>query len=213
MARAPVDYDAISPNYDERYLSNARDGVSAALLYEVLRPYAARQLTLPLTISCYGSAARPLGMLAAAMGDWARAESHFEAALVFDEKLEAPPWLASTQLEYALMLRDRADGRGVEISFYQSDDEGQLVAWIRENPDGVDGWLINAAILTHSSEALASAVSHTDRPFVELHLSNVFAREPFRRRSVIADKAIGVIAGFKANSYLLALDALLDHLA
>jgi predicted ATPase/class 3 adenylate cyclase len=85
------------------------DARRAALLYEILRPYAARQITLALTISCYGSAARPLGMLAAAMGDWSRAESHFEAALGFDEKLDAPPWLALTQLEYALMLRDRGE--------------------------------------------------------------------------------------------------------
>jgi class 3 adenylate cyclase len=85
------------------------DARRAALLYEILRPYEARQLTLPLTISCYGSAARPLGMLAAAMGDWTRAERHFEAALVFDEKLEAPPWLALTQLEYALMLHERGE--------------------------------------------------------------------------------------------------------
>ena len=84
------------------------DARRAALLYEILHPYAARQLALPLTISCYGSAARPLGMLAAAMGDWARAETHFEAALTFDARLDAPPWLAQSQLEYALMLRDRA---------------------------------------------------------------------------------------------------------
>jgi tetratricopeptide (TPR) repeat protein len=68
------------------------DARRAALLYEILRPYEARQLTLPLTISCYGSAARPLGMLAAAMGDWTRAERHFEAALVFDEHERRSCW-------------------------------------------------------------------------------------------------------------------------
>jgi class 3 adenylate cyclase len=85
------------------------DARRASHLYEVLRPYEPRQITLPLTINCYGSAARPLGMLAATMGDWDRAERHFEAALVFDEKLEAPPWLALTRLEFALMLRDRGE--------------------------------------------------------------------------------------------------------
>jgi len=113
------------------------------------------------------------------------------------------------------LLRDRAAaGSGeVELLFFQSNEEGALVDWLQETAPSLDGLLVNAAAFTHTSVALRDALAGADRPFVELHLSNVQAREPFRRRSVIADLAIGVVAGFRENSYLLALDALLDYLA
>ncbi len=114
--------------------------------------------------------------------------------------------------EIEALLRERATVRGVEIAFFQSNDEARLIDWVRRRSGDVDGWLVNAAALTHTSEPLREAMAEAGRPFVELHLSNVFAREPFRRTSLLADLAIGVIAGFKGNSYLLALDALVDHL-
>jgi 3-dehydroquinate dehydratase-2 len=117
-----------------------------------------------------------------------------------------------TLAEIEEMLRERAELRSVQVEFMQSDDEEAIIAWLNKRALQVDGWLVNAAILTHSSEGLRDALVSTGLPFVELHLSNVFAREPFRRQSVLAERAVGVIAGFRANSYLLALDALADHL-
>jgi 3-dehydroquinate dehydratase-2 len=76
----------------------------------------------------------------------------------------------------------------------------------------VDGALVNAAALTHSSLALRDAMLAVRVPFVELHLSNIFAREPERRHSVIADLAVGLVTGFGAQSYLLALQGLMGHL-
>jgi 3-dehydroquinate dehydratase-2 len=120
-----------------------------------------------------------------------------------------------TLTEIESLLRDRASGasRDVEIVFFQSNEEAALVDWIQETAPSLDGFLVNAAAFTHTSVALREALAGARRPFVELHLSNVHAREPFRRRSVIADLAVGVVAGFRKNSYLLALDGLLDYLA
>lgn len=110
------------------------------------------------------------------------------------------------------MMRGRAAERGVELFFFQSNHEGELVDWIEEHAGSVDGWIVNAGALSHGSLVLRDALSGADRPFVEVHLSNVFAREPFRRESALADLAVGVIAGFRARSYALGLEALLAHL-
>lgn len=117
-----------------------------------------------------------------------------------------------TLSEIETMLRDRAAESGTELLFFQSNDEGALVDWIQESASALDGLLVNAAAYTHTSLALRDALAAAERPFVEVHLSNVYAREPFRRRSVIADLAIGVVAGFRASSYTVALDAILAHL-
>ena len=109
-------------------------------------------------------------------------------------------------------VRTRAGEAGVGISWYQTNHEGEFVDLIQGLPGSADGSLINAAALTHGSLALRDALLAVDVPFVEVHLSNIFAREEERRHSVIADLAIGVIAGFGAASYLLALDALLGYL-
>lgn len=110
-------------------------------------------------------------------------------------------------------LAERARSRNVRLAFFQSDDEGALVRWIAGQAPSVDGWLVNAGRLTHTSQALRKALGSAGKPFVEVHLSNVYGRESFRRTSVLADLAVGVVAGFKENSYLLALDALMAHLA
>ncbi len=111
------------------------------------------------------------------------------------------------------LLTERARSQDVRLAFFQADDEGRLVHWIANEAPSVDGWLVNAGRLTHTSHALRDALGSAGKPFVELHLSNVYSRETFRRTSVLADLAVGVIAGFKENSYLLALDALIAHLA
>lgn len=110
------------------------------------------------------------------------------------------------------LLHERAEERGVGLLVIQSNHEGVLIDWIHQQMDNVDGWLVNPAALGHTSYALRDALEASGRPFVEVHLSNVQAREPFRRRSVLAQIALGVVSGFGAHSYLVALDALLAHL-
>lgn len=114
--------------------------------------------------------------------------------------------------EIETMVRDAARSHGAEIEWLQTNHEGRLVDAVQGLRGRVDGALVNAAALTHSSLALRDAMLAVRVPFVELHLSNIFAREPERRHSVIADLAIGLVAGFGAQSYLLALEALVGRL-
>ncbi len=114
--------------------------------------------------------------------------------------------------EIEKLVRDAARSHGVDIEWLQTNHEGQLVDAVQGLRGRVDGALVNAAALTHSSLALRDAMLAVRVPFVELHLSNIFAREPERRHSVIADLAIGLITGFGAQSYLLALEALVGRL-
>jgi 3-dehydroquinate dehydratase II len=110
------------------------------------------------------------------------------------------------------MVRQAAEGLGAEIEWLQSNHEGALVDAVQGLRGRVDGALINAAALTHSSLALRDALLAVRVPFVELHLSNIFAREPERRHSMIADLALGMVTGFGAQSYVLALQALVGRL-
>lgn len=105
-----------------------------------------------------------------------------------------------------------ATEQGVEVVTFQSNLEGALVDWIQARTADVDGWVVNAAGFTHTSVALRDALVASVRPFVEVHLSNVFARESFRHESVLADAAVGVVAGFGAASYVLGLRGLLARL-
>ncbi len=109
-------------------------------------------------------------------------------------------------------LKSRAQALGAAISCFQSNHEGALVDRIHEGRGSVDGILINAGAYTHSSIALRDALLGVAIPFVELHLSNTHAREPFRHHSTLADKALGVICGFGPLSYTLALEGLVAHL-
>jgi 3-dehydroquinate dehydratase-2 len=118
----------------------------------------------------------------------------------------------TTLSEIEGMVRDAARGQGVEIDWLQTNHEGELVDAVQKLRGRADGALINAAALTHSSLALRDALLAVKVPFVELHLSNIFAREPERRHSVIADLAVGMVTGFGAQSYLLALQALVGRL-
>ena len=105
-------------------------------------------------------------------------------------------------------LRDRAGRLGVELSFFQSNHEGALVDAVQALRGNAEGALVNAAAYTHTSLALRDAFLAVSVPFVEVHLTNVWAREEERHRSLLADLAVGVVAGFGADSYTLALDAL-----
>jgi 3-dehydroquinate dehydratase-2 len=110
------------------------------------------------------------------------------------------------------MVREAAKPLDVQVDWFQTNHEGELVDAVQRLTGRVEGALVNAAALTHSSLALRDALLAIKVPFVELHLTNIFAREPERRRSLIADLAIGVITGFGAQSYVLALQALVGRL-
>jgi 3-dehydroquinate dehydratase-2 len=118
----------------------------------------------------------------------------------------------TTLSQIEAMVREAARGHGVEITWFQSNHEGALVEAVQALKGTADGALVNAAALTHSSLALRDALLAVQIPFVELHLSNIFAREPERRHSMIADLAIGMVTGFGAQSYVLALQALVGRL-
>jgi 3-dehydroquinate dehydratase II len=118
----------------------------------------------------------------------------------------------TTLAEIEALVRDAARAQGAELEWFQTNHEGALVDAVQALRGRADGALINAAALTHSSLALRDAVLAVRMPFVEVHLSNIFAREPERRHSVIADLAIGLVAGFGAQSYLLAFQALMGRL-
>lgn len=106
-------------------------------------------------------------------------------------------------------IRDHARRRGVRVECRQSNLEGQLVTWLQTaEREGFGGVVFNPGAFTHYSIALRDAVSAIGIPVVEVHLSNVHAREEFRRQSVIAAAARGQISGFGPHSYLLGLDAL-----
>jgi 3-dehydroquinate dehydratase-2 len=114
--------------------------------------------------------------------------------------------------EIEAMVREAAGPLGAQIEWFQTNHEGALVEAVQGLRGRADGALINAAALTHSSLALRDALLAVRIPFVELHLSNIFAREPERRQSVIADLAVGMVTGFGPQSYLLALQALMGRL-
>ncbi len=112
-------------------------------------------------------------------------------------------------IEQAVRARAGAD---VDVAWYQTNHEGELVEFVQALPGAADGALVNAGAFTHTSLALRDALLAVRIPFVEVHLSNIFAREESRRRSVIGDLAVGVVAGFGGQSYVLGLEALVKHL-
>jgi len=101
---------------------------------------------------------------------------------------------------------------GVEVEWHQSNHEGGLVDFVQQAARRVDGFVVNAGAYTHTSIALRDALAGVARPYVEVHISNVFARERFRHRSYLAAGAVGVVSGFGVNSYRLGLRALVESL-
>ena len=104
-----------------------------------------------------------------------------------------------------------AETLGFKLDCRQSNHEGQLVSWIHEANAGACGVALNAGAYTHTSIALHDAIKGVDVPVVELHLSNIHAREEFRHTSMIAAACIGQVCGFGATSYTLAIQALAEH--
>jgi len=115
-----------------------------------------------------------------------------------------------TLSEIEVKVRDRAKTLGASIDFRQSNLEGELVDWIQEAKGNFDVIVLNAAAYTHTSIALRDAIAAVGVPAIEIHLSNVHAREEFRHRSVIAPVCKGQITGFGANSYILGLEAAIN---
>jgi 3-dehydroquinate dehydratase-2 len=106
------------------------------------------------------------------------------------------------------MCRARASQHGFEVDFRQTNDEGRLVDWLQEARHGADGVVLNAAAFSHYSLAVRDAVQACGKPVIEVHISNIFAREEFRATSVISAVAVGVISGLGVQGYPAAIDAL-----
>jgi 3-dehydroquinate dehydratase II len=113
----------------------------------------------------------------------------------------------TTLADIEAIVRKRAADKGVEVDFRQSNLEGELVSWLQQAKGKWDAVVINAAAYTHTSVALRDAISAVGMPVIEIHLSNVHAREEFRHKSLIAPVCVGQITGFGANSYVLGLEA------
>ncbi|MDZ7709756.1 MAG: type II 3-dehydroquinate dehydratase [Roseovarius sp.] len=117
-----------------------------------------------------------------------------------------------TLADIEAMCRAHAEAQGLALDFMQSNHEGALVDAIHAARGHHDGIILNAGAYTHTSVALMDALSSVELPAIELHLSNIHAREAFRHRSYIARVALGVICGFGSHGYVLAIDAMRGHL-
>jgi len=106
------------------------------------------------------------------------------------------------------MILDRADALGMQCEIFQSNHEGAIIDRLQAARNTFDGVILNAGAYTHYSYAIRDAIADMQLPCVEVHISNVQARDDFRAKSVIAPVCIGTIAGFGINSYFLALQAL-----
>jgi 3-dehydroquinate dehydratase-2 len=107
-------------------------------------------------------------------------------------------------------VRDKAVELGAEVDFHQSNSEGDLVNWIQQSRDRYNAIVINAAAYTHTSIAIRDAIAAVKIPAIEIHLSNIYAREEFRHQSMIAPVCCGQISGFGAFSYFLGLEAAIN---
>lgn len=110
------------------------------------------------------------------------------------------------------LLKGEASKKGVELKIFQSNSEGDIVNFLRDNRKWAQGVIINPAAYTHTSVAIRDAVQSLDIPTVEVHLSNIYAREEFRQKSLIAPAAVAQITGFGKHSYILALQGILNFI-
>jgi 3-dehydroquinate dehydratase-2 len=118
----------------------------------------------------------------------------------------------ATLADIGKMVAARAKTHGLGVTFRQSNHEGDLVGWIQDCRTKGCGLILNAGALTHTSVALLDACRALSHPIIEVHLSNPYAREPFRHRSFISAAATGVICGLGAKGYVIAVDALAELL-
>jgi 3-dehydroquinate dehydratase II len=119
----------------------------------------------------------------------------------------------TTLADIEALCRNRGDTLGLTVEFRQSNQEGELVTWIQEARDTADAILINPAAYSHTSLAIADALKAAGLPVAEVHLSNIHQREAFRHHSFVSAVAVGVICGFGATGYSLALEALAEKLS
>lgn len=120
---------------------------------------------------------------------------------------------STTLAEIDERLKHTASEAGHEVVSFQSNHEGALIDRLQEAVGDVDGVVLNPGALTHTSIALRDAIEGVSLPVVEVHLSNIYAREPFRRRSFVSGVCIGVVSGFGPDSYVAGLRLLLSRLA
>ena len=109
-------------------------------------------------------------------------------------------------------LTKAAEAKKTCLECFQSNHEGEIVDKIQVSVNRIQGILINAGAFTHTSISIRDALIGSKIPFVELHISNIFSREAFRKKSYLTDKAIGIISGFGISSYYLGLDGIIDYL-
>lgn len=110
------------------------------------------------------------------------------------------------------LLSSAKNFKDVAIEFFQSNNEGEIVTYIQNCREKSNGIIINPGAYTHTSIAIRDALLAVSIPFVEVHISNVHAREEFRKKSYLSDKAIGVISGFGKSGYIFALKGLVEYL-
>jgi 3-dehydroquinate dehydratase-2 len=109
-------------------------------------------------------------------------------------------------------VRAAAKRGGADVEIRQSNSEGELVTWIQDARDRFDALVVNAGAYTHTSVALRDAIAAVKLPTVDVHLSNIHAREPFRHHSYVAEVAVGQISGFGLHSYVLGVEAAIRYL-
>lgn len=127
-------------------------------------------------------------------------------------KREPDKYGEETLEEIVKWIKKEAEERGYELLHFQSNSEGEIIDFIQREGREAVGLIINAGAYTHTSIAIRDAILSVGIPTVEVHLSNIFSREPFRHISYISDIAIGVITGFKKYSYYLGLLALINYI-
>jgi 3-dehydroquinate dehydratase-2 len=115
---------------------------------------------------------------------------------------------AETLADIETSTKSHAAKLGLAVDFRQSNMEGELVSWIQQARGSAAGLILNAGAYTHTSIAILDALRAADMPVVEVHLSNIFRREDYRKHSYVSEAATGIISGFGPHGYLLALDAI-----